>query len=60
MLYYKHFPNLYTDLFVKVPAEKKKIWTLKYPPKKGPNWELNPGPLAPKASIILLDHSAVL
>ena len=27
--------------------------------KKGPSWELNPGPPAPKAGIIPLDHTAV-
>ena len=28
----------------------------KFKKKKGVNWELNPGPLAPKARIIPLDH----
>ena len=28
--------------------------------KKGPHGESNPGPLAPKASIIPLDHAATL
>ena len=30
---------------------------LSYNGKKGRNWESNPGPLAPKARIIPLDHS---
>ena len=28
--------------------------------KKGQNWESNPGPLAPKARIIPLDHSGIM
>lgn len=32
---------------------KKNIF---FPPKTGVNWESNPGPLAPKARIMPLDH----